>query len=511
MSGDLRLAELLAPLSLVTDLGMGNTPEEAMRSCLLGTALARAMDLPDDQVAHVYWTTLLRHIGCTASAHEEAMHVGGDEMAVRPVASRTDFRSTRETLALAAATLRAVPMARRPGVLISSFGPWGNEALRATCEVGAAMADRLEMAPEVRAGLSDVFERWDGKGVPRRLAGDRIAPAARFAQVATSGVAFAQIGGVELAEEVVRHRSGRMLDPDICAAFLARGRELLTATGEDDVLPATVEAEPAPARRVREGGLDACARAFADMIDLKTPFTHGHSAGVAELAEAAARVAGLPEGDAVALRRAGLFHDLGRVAVPDGVWEKPGRLRPSELEAVRLHAYHAERVLSRSPILEALAPIAGMHHERLDGSGYHRQASGAAIPMAARILGAADAYQAMTQPRPHRDALPAEAAAAELEREARGATMDREAVRAVLEAAGHVASRHLHKAPAGLSEREVEVLRLVAEGLSNREIAKRLFISPRTAESHVQHIYAKIGMSTRAGAAMFAMRHGMLA
>ena len=509
MTSDLRLAELLAPLSMVTDLGMGNPPEEAMRACIVGTSCARSMGLPDADVAHVYWATLLRHIGCTASAHEEAIHVGGDELTLRPLVSRSDWRSPADLLAIAAATARAVPFARRPGVLISSFGSWGDEALRATCEVGTAMADRLEMDPGVRAGIGDVFERWDGKGTPRRLAGDEIAPAARFAQVASTAVAFERIGGVELATEVLRRRAGRMLDPEIVDGFDAevRFRELR----ESDVLGSVLAAEPPPVRTITPGRLDACASAFADMIDLKTVFTYGHSTGVATLAEAAGRGLGLDEPDLADLRRAALLHDLGRVSVPNGVWERPGPMGAADREGVRLHAYHTERILSRSSALAGLAPIAGMHHERMDGSGYHRQASGSSIPLGARILAAADAYQAMTQERPHRSALTAGSAAAELEVEARGGALDPDATRAVLEAAGHAPHRRLRDPPAGLSDREVEVLRLLAEGLSNKEIGRRLFVSPRTAESHVQHIYSKIGISTRAGAAMFAMQHDLLA
>ena len=511
MGGDLRLAELLGSLSLVTDLGMGNTPEEAMRACLLATSLARSADLGDDDVTAAYWTTLLRHVGCTASAHEEAAHVGGDEVALRPMSARADFRSPKENLALMAATLRNVRPARRPKVLLTAFGPWGATALKATCEVGSTMARRLGMDASVGQGLSDIFERWDGKGTPRKAKGDEVALGARYAQVATTAVAFGSIGGIDLAAEVIRRRSGRMFDPQIASAFLERGAEHLAEVDRADPLPAVVEAEPSPARMVSDGDLDDCARAFADMVDLKTPLTHGHSAGVAELAEAAGRSLGLPEAEVVILRRAGWFHDLGRVGVPDGVWEKPGPLSEGEWEQVRLHSYHSERVLSRSEVLAPLARVAGMHHERMDGGGYHRQAAGAAIPITARILASADAYQAMTQERPHRPSLTPDAAVRELEAAVRGGALDGEAVAGVVAAAGEAGARVARRRPAGLSEREVEVLRLLATGLSNREIGRRLFISPRTAESHVQHIYTKIGLSTRAGAAMFAMEHDLIA
>ncbi|MDH4111720.1 MAG: HD domain-containing protein [Actinomycetota bacterium] len=509
MTGDLRLAELLGALSLVTDLGMGNTPEEAMRACLLATSLSRSAGLDETDVATVYWTTLLRHIGCTASAHEEAAHVGGDEMALRPLASRSDFRSVKDNLALMSATLKNVAPARRPKVMLTSFGPWGNEALKATCEVGSTMAERLGMHRSVGEGLYGVFERWDGKGVPRKLKGDAIPLGARYAQVATLAVAFGAIGGVDLARDVIRARAGGMIDPAVASAFCDRGQLLGEVEGVD-ALPSIIEAEPEPVRTISADRLDACARAFADMVDLKSPFTHGHSVGVAELAAGAGGRLGLPEQDVDVLRRAGLLHDLGRVAIPDGIWERPGPLSTGDWEQVRLHAYHSERILSCAPVLGPVARAAGLHHERMNGSGYHRQAAGSQIPMSARVLAVADAYDAMTHERAYRPALTHQAASGEFEAAVRERALDADAVTAVLEASGHRTKRLAAELPAGLSRRELEVLRLLASGLSNREIARSLFISPRTAESHVQHIYTKIGFSTRAGAAMFAMHHDLL-
>src|SRR5262249_32046612 len=144
---------------------------------------------------------------------------------------------------------------------------------------------------------------------------------------------------------------------------------------------------------------------FGDAVDLKSVYLHGHSAAVAALAEAAGRRLALPEADVVALRRAGHLQDIGRAGVPTGVWERPGPLTTADWERVRLHAYHSERLLARCAPLAALAAVAGMHHERLDGSGYHRQAPAATIPMTARILAAADTFAALTSARPHRPAV----------------------------------------------------------------------------------------------------------
>ncbi len=193
----------------------------------------------------------------------------------------------------------------------------------------------------------------------------------------------------------------------------------------------------------------------------------------------------------------------------NAIWDKRGPLAAGEWERVRLEPYVTERMLRQSDALAPLAAIAVQHRERLDGSGYPRALSGAAISQPARILGAADAYQAMREPRPHRAPRSAEEAAAELRAEVKAGRLDGDAAEAVLGAAGHRVSRR-REGPAGLTQREVEVLRLLARGLSNKEIAQRLVISPKTVGNHVEHIYAKIGASTRAAAGLFAMRHGLL-
>jgi HD-GYP domain-containing protein (c-di-GMP phosphodiesterase class II)/DNA-binding CsgD family transcriptional regulator len=372
------------------------------------------------------------------------------------------------------------------------------------------MARRLGLSAGVARGLREIFERWDGKGAPKGLRGEAIALPARFAQVATQAVLFVDRGGSAAAVGALRRRSGTQLDPELTATFIHDGPKLLEEIAAADVWQAVLDAEPAPRDVIPSHRVDAVARAFGDVVDLKTPFTVGHAAGVAELAEGAARWLKLTETEVVALRRAALLHDLGRASVPNSAWERPGPLTSADWERVRLHAYYSERILARSPSLAPLAVVAGMHHERLDGSGYHRQMHAASIPTAARVLAAADVYQALTQNRPHRSARSAEAAADLLLAEARAGRLDREAVDAVLGAAGHRVRGHRRAWPCGLSDREVEVIRLVARGCSTREIAKQLVISPKTADHHLQHMYAKIGVSTRAASTMFALEHDLL-
>jgi HD-GYP domain-containing protein (c-di-GMP phosphodiesterase class II) len=486
-----RLAEPLAALSVATDLARGRPPEEAARACVAATELASALELSPAERTTVFWTALLRSVGCTATSHEYATQLGGDDIEVRLLADAADLTAPREAFAFFAHLTEASPQparAARIAGLAARGRSVAREGARADCEVGARMAARLGLDAAVEASLLDVFERWDGKGLPSGRRGDEIALAARVAAVAHTAVAAA--GQVE-------RWAGKALDPAVSDCF-ARNREtILDAAAQDDPIAAVLAVEPSP-REVDGERLDEIALAFADAADLKAPFLHGHSRGVAELAERAG------DGDAE-LRRAGLLHDLGRVAVSTGIWEKRGELTPLEWEAVRLHAYHAERILARSHVLAPLAGLVGRHHERLDGSGYHRGCRASELDARARILAAADVYQALTEQRPHRPAFGAPEAAELMA----GMPLDPDAVAAVLEAAGRPAPRR-RAYPAGLTEREVEVLRLLAQGLTKKEIAHALVVSPSTVHTHVVHVYEKAGVSTRAAAAMFALEHGLV-
>jgi DNA-binding CsgD family transcriptional regulator len=318
-----------------------------------------------------------------------------------------------------------------------------------------------------------------------------------------------RIGGTGAATDLAQDRAGTQFDPLLAAVLCANAESIFDGLDSGQTWDAVIEAEPALGVWLSQSEFDTALLAIADFVDLKSPFTLGHARAVSALAADAGAKLGLGDDEVAMLRRAGLVHVLGRLGVSNAIWDKKGPLGAGEWERVRMCPYLTERMLCQSAALAPLGAIAVQHRERLDGSGYPRGLSGGAISVPARLLGSADAYQSMCEPRPHREPLTPEVAAKELRAEVRAGRMDGDVVEAVLGAAGHRMARR-REGPAGLTAREVDVLRLLSRGLSNKEIAARLIISPKTARNHIEHIYSKIGASNRAGASLFAVQQGLL-
>jgi len=502
---------VLGALSLATDLANGNPMESALRTALLASAIAREAGVSGEDASDAFYAALLRHVGCTAFAHEEAVIVG-DELRARQIYSPIDPTSgaerLRATLSLGKGT-GAVRRSRSIARVIARAGSMRAELSQSRCEVASRLAARLKMSRGVVEALGQMYERWDGRGLPNGLEGEAITLPARIVHLAVELEVHNRRGGNAAARDVARRRAGKHFDPRLVRASQSVLPALLAMIDAESVWDAALAADPGVSGGDRPR-VEDLARAFADYVDLKSVYTLGHSSRVAALAERAGNVAGLDEEACLALRYAGLLHDLGRVSVSTAVWEKRGPLTLAEWERVRLHPYYTERILARSPLLAPYASIAGLHHERLDGSGYHRSAPASLQTFQARLLAAADFHEALLERRPHRDAVSPDEAARTLRAETGAGRLDRRAVDAVLGAAGHPVATRRSTWPAGLTDREVQVLSTVARGFSAKEVARQLSISTRTAQHHVAHIYRKIGVSSRAAAALFAMEHELL-
>ena len=510
---DVRVCELIAAVSLAVDIGMAQPLETGLAICLVAVELARRLGYGPGLMQRTYLLALLQHIGCTVAAAPVAA-IMGDEMVMRAHAATLDFADQGQMLRfLLAHVARANQPLGRPAALARAVA--GSRRMTGSmadiCEGAKMLGERLGCGAESLDDIGCVYEYWDGGGFPGGLAGEKITEPARAVQVATLAVVAHHAGGTAAAAGLVRQRSGHSLAPAAAAAFLADPGGLLERVETPASLwDPVIAAEPAPSRPAEPAEADRMLRAVADFVDVKSPALTGHSAGVAALAGAAAALMGLPDAEVRTVRRAGWLHDIGRVGVSSAVWGRPGPLTAHQQEQVRLHPYHTSRVLDRSPYLRRLGAVAAAHHERLDGSGYFRGARAGQLPPAARLLAAADVYHAMTEPRPYRPARSPGEAAAEICAQAGQGRLDSASVDAVLAAAGQRATRRRPAAPAGLTPRELETLGQVARGLSIRQIARELSIAPKTVDGHIQRIYAKIGVSTRAGATLFALSHDLV-
>ena len=506
-----RLAELVSVLSLGTDLGLGQPMEHVMRQTLIALRLAERLGLDDDEREVLYYSGLLAWVGCHVDAHEQATWLG-DDIAAKRDARLTDLNGARADAAYILGHLGAGrgPFARlRLGLRFAAGGYKAlEEMLGNHCVATEVLAETLGLGELTRACVRQSFERWDGRGA-FGARGDEILLTSRLIALADVVEVYLRADGVAAALAVARERSGTEFDPELVELLVDAASEVFDGLETETTWETVIRSQPKLERVLSEEEFVSALEAIADFVDLKSPYTLGHSNSVADLAGTAARELGLPATDAELTRKAGLVHDFGRLGVSNGIWDKRAPLTRAEHERIRLHPYLTERMLALSSPLASLGEIAVHHHERLDGSGYPRGLRADSLTPAARILAAADTYCAKTELRPHRPAGTRDEAAALLRAEVKLGRLDGDAVAAVLRAAGHRVPRR-RAGPGGLTPREVEVLRLLARGLATKEIAQMLVISRKTASNHVEHIYAKAGISNRAQASLYAVRHGLM-
>ncbi len=513
----LRLGELVATLALAQDNAFGQPLESQLRSCLLADFLCNEAGFDRELRDTVYWLALLRYVGCTGHAHEVAT-VFGDEIAIRAQTLVHDAANPAEVMrdVIAFATAGRDPEESEEIVRTIQEGvqAWAVNNFASGCEVGDMLAHRLGFGDDVRHDLAFTFERWNGNGYPNGSQGEEIPLAMRVVHLTHDMEAIGRLFSPADAVDAARDRGGRTYDPELALLFATHGDTWFDRLAKLEPWDAVLDLEPEPHRRVAGQALDDALEVIADFIDLKSPFMSGHSRRCAELAAEATRVMGFPDEQVTTCRRAALVHDVGTTAVPNSIWDKPAPLTRAERDRVELHPMLTEQMLRRSPALAALNGVAAAHHEKADGSGYHKCLPAEGVDPCAAVLAATDIYVGLTSDRADRPALSDAAAAAELRQLTEAGVLEAVATEGVLIAAGHDGARaqgpKRAEQPGGLTDREVEVLRLAARGLTTKEIADRLFISAKTADRHIQNLYAKIGVSTRAAAALWATQHSVV-
>ena len=506
------LAEIIGALSLGIDLGFNQPMEHVLRQCFIALRLADELDLDAEARSVVYYTALLTNVACHTDAHEQAKWFG-DDIAMKSDKYAFDgLHGVRPALAGFRRLGSGQPLLRRFRLGLE-FALGGYREVAAMIDNHAEMARTLAadigLPTPVQDAVGAAYEQWDGKGWPGERKGEDVPIAARVSEFAEFIEVAYRTKGVDGARALARKLSGNQVDPTVAACFEDNADAIVRDLSQESTWHDVIVAEPSLAKPLSAVDLDKALRAIADHVDLKSPYFVGHARGVGELVRDAGVTLGLDTDARTLVYRAALVQGLGRLGVSNAILDKNGALGTGERERVRLQPYLTERILRQSDALAPIGALAAQVRERLDGSGYPRGLRGDALGMPARVLAAADVYQAMIEPRPYRDARAADEAAAELRREVRAGRFDGDAVEAVLVAAGHRRQARPER-PAGLTEREVDVLRLLSLGKSSKEIAAALVISPKTARNHIEHIYVKTGATSRVNASMFALRNGLL-
>lgn len=513
----LRLSDVMMVLAYASDLATGHSRDFALRSCVMAMRIARLAGLDARTCRNVYHLALLRYVGCNADTHLMSGLFGdeialrrelvGRDMADRPALGEVFRRAFQRRFFDLTPDAREQAVAEGMGQALAVAKP----VLTAHCEVARRIGERLGLDAEVSLNLGQIYERWDGKGLPNGLSGEQVLPAVRVVTLAQDALALGDELGAEEMARVIAARGDGPYEAALAGLVAAHAQDLMKGIGETVPREDILALEPAPHAVLDAAAAEEALLAIADMIDMRMPCTHGHSRAVADLAARAGRAAGLSAEEQRMLRWAGLVHDIGELIVPVSTWMRAGPLSARERDAAQLHPYYGERALaSFGPAGNGMAALVLRHHERLDGTGYHRKVTASDLSPAARLLAAAEAFQTAREERPHRHAMTVEAAAARLGAEARDGWLCPEAVAAVLAAAGRPVRRSAPRPLAGMTVREVEVLRLVAAGLTAKEMGRRLDLSPKTVDHHIQSIYGKIGVATRAAAALYAVEHGLL-
>jgi putative nucleotidyltransferase with HDIG domain len=413
---ELRMSDLISALSLALDLTEGQPMGHAVKSCLLGMRIAEILGLPVEQRSNLYYAMLLKDAGCSSNAARMYEIFGGDERAAKKEVKTTDWsRVTFDGLEYLMRNVMPGKSRLDRVIAIAHIAmnrkDQSTELFQLRCERGGQIAKKIGLGAIAAEAVFNLDEHWDGNGFPHGLKGAEIPLLSRIMNLCQTLEVFSALSGPQDAFQVIQERSGTWFDPEMVKASLELERDsaLWELLESDEVRATVIKMEPLDTFQFADDArIDSVCEAFADVIDVKSPFTHEHSRGVTAVAVAIARELGIEEKEIVSIRRGALLHDIGKLSVPNKILDKNGKLTAQEWETIRLHPYYTQRILEKISGFKHLAFIASTHHEKLDGSGYYRNLRATQLPMSSRAITMADIYDALSAKRPYRDALPTE-------------------------------------------------------------------------------------------------------
>ncbi|HET7715869.1 MAG TPA: HD domain-containing phosphohydrolase [Bauldia sp.] len=479
-----------------------------MGATVIATRIGARLGLDRDTLTELYWSVLLRFLGCTATAGQLAPAGFGIEQVVNHAFTAGDpYDPVDMCRQLDLGLPRDVDPKER-GERIESIAHLRDGAyffVEQHCEQAKALARRLPVPKGVPEIVSLRHSRWDGQA-PMHPSSDRLPLNARIMEFATAMELQRRAAGLAGMVEVARLRSGGQFDPKVVAALLDAPEKIVEGFGQDDFALFRA-AEPGEPIHIPADGLRKVAEAYADFIDVKSTYFYGHSRRVAGLAFRAALARGDSESGGDAVFNAALLHDLGKAALPNGILEKSTPLTRYEEIQLRSYSFHTEQILAMTPAFDPIRDMACSVEERSDGSGFHRHIRlGEGAPA---LIAVSNLYDELIRELPSREALAPGAAAETVLAEVHAGRIPREAARLVLDCAGHDRETSRAALPDGLTPREAEVLRHLARGKTTKEIAQALSVAPKTVDNQTQSIYRKIGTRSRAAAAIYAMENGI--
>ncbi|MBV0933313.1 HD-GYP domain-containing protein [Marinobacterium weihaiense] len=439
----LKLSELISALSHALDMTEGQPPGHCMRCCWIGMQLADQLGLDDGQRWALYYTLLLKDLGCSSNAARICELYGTDDLSFK-----RDFKWVNDSLGqvvrfLLKHTGRDQGIAdsfKRLLKVVREGDQLANELIQTRCERGAAIARDLGFDASVAEGIQGLDEHWCGSGRPRGLKGADIPLFSRIALLAQVVDVFYTGAGPQAALAEARDRSGRWFDPELVAALeqAVAQPDFWRVLNSDDLSTRILGLSPADHEwTVDDDCLDRIAAAFGQVVDAKSPYTAGHSERVALYTDMIAEQLGLPMPRRRWLKRGALLHDIGKLGVSNSILDKPGKLEADEWQQVQRHAGFTEDILSRIGVFDELAQVSGAHHERLDGTGYPRGLKDEQISLETRIITTADIFDAITAERPYRGAIPVRQAL-EMMRESLHTAIDKRCFDALVQALSEV-------------------------------------------------------------------------
>ncbi len=413
VGSEIRFSEIIAALSVALDITQGNPHGHCMRTALIGTRLAESLQLSGPERSALFYALLLKDLGCSSNAAKMSYLFDADDRVVKHTGRMIDWARPTECIKHCwkhcASGGSVVDKLLRMAAMIRLGNEGARKIAEIRCERGAEIARMLHLPEATARAIYDLDEHWDGRGNPRGLKGQEISLLGRICCLAQTVEVFLTACGRQAAFDVANERRGKWFDPQLVDALsrLKRDDHFWRRVTEADPLVELGRQEPEDgAQLANEDCLDRVAEAFARVVDAKSPWTYQHSTRVAEIAVGMAEQFDCPAALKRDLRRAALLHDIGKLGVSNLVLDKADKPTAEEVKQIRRHPDYTQQILEQVDAFKPLADVAAAHHERLDGSGYHRRLDGSRLPWATRVLTVADIYEAMSAKRPYRDAVP---------------------------------------------------------------------------------------------------------